>query len=372
MDGTAPPLAHWIEGPPVTLPDGRETIARCAAPGCGAPFVPVERRSRYCGPACARAAKLAAPSRKAGDARRSARFQQRHAAWRLAHRALRAAGIDPATVPALETLRGAGHVEDWRSVVGLPPAARGRRRADTPSVVSDPPRATRAPWGAPVGPQPEHTAWGIALDGVPRSARPRHLHGLVAHLVGESHTQVARWALAMPMGARGAGWGAVLFREADAVRLAGLSRGVQIGGTRAELRLGAVVRLRAPAMREPGRYLVTIDAVTPVSHMIAGRTRPVTQPSVDTMQRCAGDLLQRLALSTGTMHIASVACETSPERVDLGGHVRGIVGWVGRVVVVCNAPAAWALSLSRDAGLGGRTAFGLGRVRVSAERVGDS
>jgi len=223
-----------------------------------------------------------------------------------------------------------------------------------------------------VGPQPEHTAWGIALDGVPRSARPRHLHGLVAHLVGESHTQVARWALAMPMGARGAGWGAVLFREADAVRLAGLSRGVQIGGTRAELRLGAVVRLRAPAMREPGRYLVTIDAVTPVSHMIAGRTRPVTQPSVDTMQRCAGDLLQRLALSTGTMHIASVACETSPERVDLGGHVRGIVGWVGRVVVVCNAPAAWALSLSRDAGLGGRTAFGLGRVRVSAERVGDS
>jgi len=71
VDGTAPPLAHWIEGPPVTLPDGRETIARCAAPGCGAPFVPVERRSRYCGPACARAAKLAAPSRKAGDARRS-------------------------------------------------------------------------------------------------------------------------------------------------------------------------------------------------------------------------------------------------------------------------------------------------------------
>jgi hypothetical protein len=164
----------------------------------------------------------------------------------------------------------------------------------------------------------------------------------------------------------------VLFREADAARLAGLSRGVQIGSARAELHLGAVVRLRAPALREPGRYRVTIDAVTPVSHMIAGRTRPVTQPSVDTMQRCAGDLLQRLGLSTGRMHIASVVCETTSERVDIGGHVRGIVGWVGRVVVECNAPAAWALSLARDAGLGGRTAYGLGRVRVSAERIGDS
>ena len=371
MDGTAPPLAHhWIEGPPVTLPDGRETIARCAAPGCDAPFVPIERRSRYCGPACARAAKLAAPARKAGDARRSARFQQRHAAWRLARRALRRAGIDPRTVPALETLRGAGHVEGWRAIVGLPAESRGRRRGDEPEHTPAP--APRAPWGAPVGAQPDHVAWGLSLDGVPRSARPRHLHGLVAHLVGESHTQVARWALAMPQGARGAGWGVVLFRETDAVRLAGLSRGVQIGSARAELHLGAVVRLRAPALREPGRYRVTIDAVTPVSHMIAGRTRPVTQPSVDTMQRCAGDLLQRLGLSTGRMHIASVACETSPERVDLGGHVRGIVGWVGRVVVECNAPAAWALSLARDAGLGGRTAFGLGRVRVSAERVGDS
>lgn len=366
MDGAAPPLAHhWIEGPPVTMPDGRETIARCAQ--CDAPFVPGSRMHRHCTPVCRARWKQRTPAGLDRSRRGSATYAAVHHSYRLARRALRAAGIDPRTVPAMETLRGAGHVEGWRAIVGLPAEARGRRRGDEPA----PAPVARAPWGAPVGPQPEHVAWGISLDGVPRSARPRHLHGLVAHLVGESHTQVARWALAMPQGARGAGWGVVLFRRDDAERLAGLSRGVQIGSARAELRLGDVVRLRAPAVRDPGRYRVTIDAVTPVSHMIAGRTRSVTQPSVDTMQRCAGDLLQRLGLSTGTMHIASVACETTSERVDLGGHVRGIVGWVGRVVVECNAPAAWALSLSRDAGLGGRTAFGLGRVRVSVERTGD-
>lgn len=372
MDGTAPPLAHWIEGPPVTLPDGRETIARCAAPGCGAPFVPVERRSRYCGPACARAAKLAAPSRKAGDARRSARFQQRHAAWRLAHRALRAAGIDPATVPALETLRGAGHVEDWRSVVGLPPAARGRRRADTPSVVSDPPRASPAPWGAPVGAQPDHVAWGVSLRGIPGSTPARLVHGLVSRLIGEDHTQVARWALAMPSGAHGSGWGVVLFRRADAERLACRVERARTGSREHDLSTGPVIRLRAPATLAPGRYRVTVDAVTPVSHLVDGRTRAITTPTAQTILGALGDVSQRLGLSVGRMHVASVACTTSTDRVTFGGHMGSVPGWVGRVTVECNAPAAWLLLCARHAGFGGRVAFGMGRVRVTAERIDDA
>lgn len=60
----------------------------------------------------------------------------------------------------------------------------------------------------------------------------------------------------------------------------------------------------------------------------------------------------------------------------LGGHVRrgdgergDVLAWTGRVTVVCNAVAAWALSLAEVYGLGGLTAFGLGTVRVKVERL---
>ena len=39
------------------------------------------------------------------------------------------------------------------------------------------------------------------------------------------------------------------------------------------------------------------------------------------------------------------------------------------MTLLCNAPAAYALRLAESLGLGGKTAYGLGRVRVSVERV---
>jgi len=355
VDGSAPSLARrWIEGDPVEIAPGVVTIAHCAR--CGGGLIPADHRSAYCSNPCRAAAKAESPARKAGDARRAVRSYAAHQSYRMARRALRAAGMD---LGAADVLKGRGKVDDWRAIVGLPPPQRGVKRASKPA-------AKRAPWRAAVGPQPEHIAWGLELGGIPASAAARHIHGLVSHLVSADHAQVARWALAMLTGAQGrSGWGAVLFRRDDAERLRGLTRGVMVGSARLDLRVGAAVhRLRAPVLLSPGRYRVTIDAVTPVSHMIAGRTKPVTQPTVDTITRCAGDLLQRTGLTTGRMHIASVACETAPERVVIGGHVGPITGWVGRVVVECNAPAAWALSLARHAGLGGRVAYGLGRVRV--------
>ena len=337
-------------GDPVEIAPGIETIARCA---CGA-ALPLDRK-RHCSDPCARRAKSSTPARRAGDARRSARSYAAHQSYRMARRALRLAGED---VARAEALRGRGIVEDWRAVVGLPPS----RRAAVDAL--------EGPWAATVGEQPAHVAWGVELRGVPPRSQARHVHGLVAHLVAAPHTQVARWALAMPAGPAGrCAWGAVLFRADDAERFAGRSSEALVGSQRVALTVGPVVRLRAPAPLLPGRYRVTLDALTPVSHMIAGRTRPVTSPTADTILRCSGDLLQRLGLSTGRLHVASVVCETTVEHVQLGGHVGPIAGWVGRVVVECNAPAAWALSLARHAGLGGRVAYGLGRVRVEVQRA---
>ena len=170
------------------------------------------------------------------------------------------------------------------------------------------------------------------------------------------------------MGARDAagarGGGVVLFRETDAVCLRALARRAD-RERRAELHLGAVVRLRAPALREPGRYRVTIDAVTPVSHMIAGRTRPVTQPSMDTMQRCAGDLPAPRALD-GRMHIASVV----PRRPRARGHRRaraGIVGWVGASSSSATRPRRGRSARARRRNSAGARPMGWARARERGE-----
>ncbi len=350
MDASPPHAAQspWSDDP-VPLPGGGETLARCAV--CGAGFIPRDRSQRTCACAECRDALTART-----DAARSKRTHARHRSYRLARMALRAAGRDPATVPALETLRGRGDVPGWRELVGIAPAP-----------ASPPP--TGAPWGAAVGTQPEHVAWGVSLDGIPGAAPARLVHGLVSRLVGVDHTQVARWALAMPTGARGSGWGAVLFHRDDAERLAGRAERVRVGACEHDLRMGPVVRLRAPAAPARGKHRVTVDAVTPVSHLVDGRTRPIYAPTVRTILGACADIAQRLGVSVGRLHIAEVTCATTPERVVLGGHVGPVPGWVGRVTVTCNAPAAWLLACARHAGLGGRVAFGMGRVRVEVQRA---
>lgn len=352
----APPQSHaqspWSDEP-VPLPCGGETLARCAH--CGTGFIPASRASRYCSPAHRFAAKAASPARKAGDARRSERYLATHHSYRMARRALRSAGRDPDDA---KPLRERGVVDGWRALVGLHPEHRGRREAPVTAP-------ERAPWFAPVGEQPEHVAWGVSLEGIPGTSPARLVHGLVSRLVGVDHAQVARWALAMPTGAHGSGWGVVLFRRDDAERLAGRAERVRVGSREHDLHTGPVIRLRAPAAPSRGKHRVTVDAMTPVSHLVDGRTRPIYAPTVQTITGALGDVAQRLGVSVGRIHVAAVECATVPDRVTLGGHMGSVPGWVGRITVVCNAPAAWLLACARHTGLGGRVAFGMGRVRVS-------
>lgn len=366
MDGAA---RYQVVDDPVELPDGGETIAVCAR--CGVGISPRDARQRYCTARCRAADGELRPTRVAAQSRRSARAYARDHSYRMARRALRLAGL-PLDGPELAALRGAGHVEDWRARVGLPPVKpRGRAAAGDP-VKPRPKRAAYRRWSAPALKAPrEVAAWGLALSFAPRLVlRPstrRHLHGLVSRLVGAEHTQVARWAL-VPTSP--AGWGVVFFREADAERLRGVVVPTTIGGQAVEVTLGpALTRVRVPSI-ERGRHVVAVDAVTPVVHQIAGRTRPVTQPTIDTIERCCGDIAQRLGLHAGRLVVGEVTTSTQPDRSDLGGHVGPIVGWVGRVVVRCNAPVAMLLSLAASVGLGGRVAYGFGRVRVTVTREG--
>jgi hypothetical protein len=358
---------------PALTAEGVETIARCAWPPCGAPYVPTSAAHIYCADRCRYAAKTSTETWKVAQSRRSARSYGANASYRNARRALRERGVDPDTVPALEALRGQGVVAEWRALVGLPvretaPCAPGRR-----SLAADPAR----PWRATVGPQPEHLgARGLALRFTPdlpyAESTRRHLHGLLSGLVASAHdANLPAWAL-VPLAPRG--WGVVLFDAAVAERLRGTEHAVTVGDHRARLTLGpALVRLRTPPALSPGRYVVRLDAVTAVVQTTMGRTRPVTQPAVTTVLGALSLALQVAGVSpAGRIHVEAVDCETQPERVRLGGHVGAggvVVGWVGRLTIRCNAPATWALQVAASVGYGGKCAFGLGRVRVAVERA---
>ncbi len=359
---------------PALTPDGVETIARCSV--CGAPYVPKHSKHTSCSPRCSATAKQRTEAARA----RVERGYVRNASYRLARRAWRRLGVDPATVAALDALRGRGAVDGWRALVGLPPEHRGR----TPEEVATAPttlNAPRCPWRATVGPQPSHLrAAGMELHFSPRlSARGRdaeesvrrHLHGMLSLLVARAHDRnTPAWSL-VPM--RGEAWGVVLYDPADVERLRGTSHAVTVGACRTTLTIGpAVVRLRAPATLTPRRYTVILDAVTPVVQSTMGRTRAVTQPTATTVLGAVSLALQVAGVAPrGRIHVESVACETMPERVRLGGHLGAsgcIVGWVGRLTITCNAPAAWALLVAAQVGYGGKCAYGLGRVRVEVTK----
>jgi hypothetical protein len=363
----------------VTLPDGQtaETLARCD--GCLAPLSP--DRSRWCSDRCREAWRDRHPSfaETVGRKRRAARHVERHGSYHVARRALRCAGIDPDTCEALRSLLGRGRVEGWRELVGLPPVKPRGWQVAAASAAKAPgrPKRPRDPWRATVGAQPPHIApVGLPLafaDPLPtfgasgRSLR-RHLHGLVSALVGREHDRkLPRWAL---LSVRGGGWGVILHDPADALRLARSTHLVTVGATRTTVTIGQPVRLKTPADVAPGRYRATIEAVTPVCHKVDGGTRSNTRPGAETI---LGALSVAIELSgarpVGRLHIEDVALDTQADRVEIGGHVGVCHGWTGRVTLVCNAPTVYALRLAESLGLGGKTAYGLGRVRVSVERV---
>jgi len=208
----------------------------------------------------------------------------------------------------------------------------------------------------------------------------RALHGAITALLDHGHDEGEpgrgrwpEWAL-IPWPRGTLGWGVYWRTEAGAA-LACTTRDGRLYDRACAFRFGPLVRVKAPEIATRGRRRIAIDAVTPVSIQSADRTIERTSPDATSLisalshgfgRRCG--LLEDVP--TSDLRIEVVSDETRIETVKLGayasakyGHVRG---WVGRVVVECNAPAHWLLECAaRCVGLGGRTAFGFGRVRVA-------
>jgi hypothetical protein len=146
-----------------------------------------------------------------------------------------------------------------------------------------------------------------------------------------------------------------------------------VAGQRRVVSLGPAITLRTPPPLAAGRYRVRVEALTPVViRANAGRyTR--TEPDAGNIASALGyTLAPRLGLPAVPPEM--IACDlatraTAPAalRVDRRGRIGGdgvVRGWVGAIEVECSALAAWLLACAAALGLGGRTAYGFGRVRV--------
>lgn len=159
-----------------------------------------------------------------------------------------------------------------------------------------------------------------------------------------------------------------------------------IAGHPVGLAFGAqVIRPKTPRLPEPGRYRVRLVALTPIvirtsasgKTMVSGQVRSsnllasLTSENFCRRLRIAREdvaqaVLMRLPGHSGEMRT-----------VHTGGHLGGkhggvtgdVTGWVGEMVLEVNAPGLWLLRCAEFLGLGGRTAYGFGCVRLlSVER----
>lgn len=198
----------------------------------------------------------------------------------------------------------------------------------------------------------------------------RHLHGFITAIMGEPHAHVPAWVL-VPWHGR-SGW-AVFFRSDEvAERLCGRRMRGSFFGVDTELSFRGRWRVRSPKVERRGRQRVRLDAVTPVC--VREGTGLYTAPTVDTLINALCNGSASIANRLGWLHVGGSECDaqielierhTQAESVIMGGKYGTARGWVGHVELEINAPARWLLDVASVIGLGGRTAFGFGRVRVT-------
>ena len=372
------------------------TLTTRACEGCGAGFAPTRPGQRFCCDRCRwrkhQRAVETTPEGKRAAAERSARSVERHHAWCDWRARLRGTPLDtPERRAVLESLRGRGRVppDEVRALLeaagcGVPATTRKppRRRteADAPAPIEAPAAPLPGPWALPSPEAPRLlpcAALDLTLSSPVDLTTVRHLHGALSAIHGRDHdAQRAAWRL-VPLAPHL--WRVVWADVAVAERLRATREERRIGHRPERLAWSPVLhRPRSPASLAPGRYRVRIDAVGPVVSSRFGGTEAVTSPTADTVRAQATRLLTLAGVGGADgVEVEDVESLTESAAVHLGGHVRrggggrgDVLAWTGRVAVMCNAVAAWALSLAEVYGLGGLTAFGLGTVRVRVERIG--
>jgi hypothetical protein len=217
------------------------------------------------------------------------------------------------------------------------------------------------------GPPP----WVYSLSNV------RDMHAIATKLTRDPHANIPPFALwPGPLG--GKWW---LWTSINASRFLSSRKFVMdVAGRERCVSLSAAIRVRWPERYEPGVYRARIETVTPVVIRAAGGSKTRTDPDAGNLSSTLGmTLAPRLGLpwiKREDLPITIIDQYTTPytgkvdgrhapkggQRIGGDGRVRG---WHGVVDVECNERVRWLLDCAELLGLGGRVAFGFGRIRVT-------
>lgn len=297
---------------------------------CGGTFTPVTWCAKTCSDECRRQRKSAM-----GTEREKARSRQltvaeslgareRNAVWAAAHRAC---------------------------------------EKQNPWLAGAPPYHTHLPGGAMTVAFDPLPRWPLELRNTPG------LHGALTALGGVGHgARFPAFALIPWL----SGWAVYWFRD-ECLDRANKRVSGALFDRPTQFAFGPLVRFRSPRVARRGRQRVRIDTITPIVIRSNGGATPCVRPAASNLVSAIGaEFLHRLAPSpewdryvAERIRMEMVRVDTQPATVRFGGKYGLVRGWEGSVIVEVNAVARWLLEVASRVGLGGRTAFGCGRIRIT-------
>lgn len=194
----------------------------------------------------------------------------------------------------------------------------------------------------------------------------RALHGMLTTLSSKPHDPLnPRWSL-VPVRSR-FGWG-VYFDDPDEGRcLAGKRHQAVLYDRDVTVTLGPPTRAKSPKVTKRGHRLVRVDTITPVVVRQTSRTWYANPTGANIHSTLITFLPRRLGLliEPETCKLSLVEKGTSATQARLGGKYTNVGAFTGSLVFDANAVGHWLLKVAEVYGLGSKTAFGYGRIRVT-------
>lgn len=250
-------------------------------------------------------------------------------------------------------------------------AARKPDREERPWLLGPPPFGDFLPGGAftlEFAPAPR---WPLEL----RNARL--LHGVMTALTAIPHHETIPMFTLIPMDHGRGRWAVWIADDAVARRLSGHAWPAAVAEQSVLVRCGPFARLRSPQVERRGHQVVRIDTLTPITiRSMGGAVTRVNPTEGNLLSTISAWLPRRLGLDSLRLCFRLLEKRTETTRTDLGGKFGVVLGCHGHFIADVNAPMRWLLECAaRGLGMGGRTAFGFGRIRVedvAANRTGDA
>ena len=329
-------------------------VIRCEK--CGAEITRKSAQQRFCSDVCRYSAKK---GDYAADADRRAKARERFHQWYVRNRDSVAKRVGDRR----KTVRAACAVLD----LDAGSLKRATKADSNPFLLAAPSPSGFIPGGAFALSSTPALRWPVELRNV------RGLHGVLTDLLSRlgnvHHQNIPEFAI-IPW-PTGIGWAVYVRNDADAATLAGKSHAVRFFDQNVSLECGPLARLKWPRECPRQRNLVQLDAVTPVMIRRSGKDdgangqRPTSGAFHSTlaewMPRRVGVVVEPERVRISVLKSDQVELV----RVPMLGKYGVASGWVGRWVIECNAPGLWLLRLATQIGLGGKVAFGFGRVRLT-------